>query len=126
MDEPFSLFLAERGRGCARVLVVAAVEGTRPVLVEIQALVCSTAFGAPRRRCHRCGLQPDGFGRRLFWKSVWVFFLPTRTSMLMLWGGLKVVEPAVDLGISLALASSYRNKPVDQDTVALGEVGADR
>lgn len=122
VDNPSAFFLAERAKGVPGSVVVAAMEGTRPVLVEIQALVCSTAFGSPRRVAagvdyNRMVLAAAVLEKRLG------FLLATQDIYVNAVGGLKVVEPAVDLGISLALASSYRNRPVDQDTVALGEVG---
>jgi len=91
-------------------------------LVEIQALVCSTAFGSPRRVAtgvdyNRMVLAAAVLEKRLG------YALADQDIYVNAVGGLKAVEPAVDLGISLALASSYRNRPVDQDTVALGEVG---
>jgi len=122
VDNPSAFFLAERAKGVPGSVVVAAVEGTRPVLVEIQALVCSTAFGSPRRVAtgvdyNRMVLAAAVLEKRLG------YALANQDIYVNAVGGLKVVEPAVDLGISLALASSYRNRPVDQDTVALGEVG---
>ncbi len=116
------LFLSQRPEHGAGSAVVAIIEGTRPLLVEVQALVTRSFLSSPRRTTtgidfnraamilavleKRCGL-------RMADKDVFVNVA----------GGLKVVEPAVDLGIAVALASSYRERPVDQRLVVTGEVG---
>jgi DNA repair protein RadA/Sms len=123
VDNPSALFLEERavGGGPGSV-VVAALEGTRPILVEIQALVCPTVFGSPRRAAtgvdyNRVVLVAAVLEKRLG------LSLANQDLYVNVVGGLKVMEPAVDLGIAVALASSYRNSAVAEDTVILGEVG---
>lgn len=119
---PSELFLAERPLGVSGSVVVAALEGTRPLLVELQALVSSTAFGTPRRTTigvdhnrlallvavleKKVGLQLAGHD--IFMNAV---------------GGVRLNEPAADLGMIMAVASSYLDKPVDPQTFFLGEVG---
>lgn len=116
------LFLSQRPKQGPGSAVVAVIEGTRPLLVEVQALVAKSYLSAPRRTTtgvdynrammilavleKRCGL-------RLGDKDVFVNVA----------GGLKIAEPAVDLGIAVALASSYRDRPVDPGLVVAGEVG---
>jgi DNA repair protein RadA/Sms len=116
------LFLAERSDRGPGSVVVAVIEGTRPVLVEVQALVSRSYLTAPRRTTtgvdynrammilavleKRCGLRMGD-------KDVFINVA----------GGLKVAEPAVDLGIAVALASSYKDRPVDPELVVAGEVG---
>lgn len=117
-----SFFLAERAVGGPGSVVVAALEGSRPILVEVQGLVCPTAFGSPRRAAtgvdyNRMVLAAAVLEKRLG------FSLANQDLYVNVVGGLRVVEPAADLGIAVALASSYRNSAVAEDTVILGEVG---
>ncbi|MGB9791348.1 MAG: DNA repair protein RadA [Thermacetogeniaceae bacterium] len=119
---PSLLFLSGRAREVPGSVVVAAMEGTQPLLVEIQALVCPTAFGAPRRAT--TGVD---YNRVVLIAAV----LEKRAGLLLAnqdiyvnaVGGLKIVEPGADLGIALALASSHRNAALDRDTAVVGEVG---
>jgi DNA repair protein RadA/Sms len=102
--------------------VVASIEGTRPLLIEVQALVTPTSFGIPQR-------NTTGFDiRRL---SLLLAVLEKRVGIAMgqfdvfvnVAGGVRVDEPAVDLGIALSIISSKRDIPVDSETVAVGEIG---
>lgn len=122
VNNPSELFLAERPLGASGSVVVAALEGTRPLLVELQALVSSTSFGTPRRTTigvdhnrlallvavleKKVGLQLSGHD--IFMNAV---------------GGVRLNEPAADLGMIMAVASSHLDKPVDPQTFFLGEVG---
>lgn len=122
LENPSELFLAERAVGGPGSVVVAALEGSRPILVEIQGLVCPTAFGSPRRAAtgvdyNRMVLAAAVLEKRLG------FSLANQDLYVNVVGGLRVIEPAADLGIAVALASSYRNSAVAEDTVMLGEVG---
>ena len=98
------------------------MEGTRPLLIELQALTSTTAFGLPRRTAN--GIDYN----RL---TVLMAVLEKKASMnlsnqdvyLNVVSGIKITEPAVDLGIILAVASSYKNIPIPKDLVAIGEVG---
>ena len=98
------------------------MEGTRPLLIELQALTSTTAFGLPRRTAN--GIDYN----RL---TVLMAVLEKKASMnlgnqdvyLNIVSGIKISEPAVDLGIILAVASSYKNVPIPKDLVAIGEVG---
>ncbi len=119
---PSEVFLSERNRDVPGSAVVCALEGSRPVLVEVQALVSPTAFGTPQR--NTTGLNH----RRL---SMLLAVLERRAGLNLgmhdvfvnVAGGLKVEEPAVDLGVAAAVASSFRNKPADHRAVYIGEVG---
>lgn len=122
VDNPSALFLEERAVGGPGSVVVAALEGTRPILVEIQGLVCPTVFGSPRRAAtgvdyNRVVLVAAVLEKRLG------LSLANQDLYVNVVGGLKVMEPAADLGIAVALASSYRNRAIAEDTVILGEVG---
>jgi DNA repair protein RadA/Sms len=122
ISDPSALFLAERGARPSGSCVVPTVVGSRPVLVEIQALVGETAYGTPRR------LATNVDAARL---TTIVAILERRAGMSLgshdiycsVAGGLRVVEPAADLGIALAIASAFRNVPVVPNRVAFGELG---
>jgi DNA repair protein RadA/Sms len=122
VSNPSAFFLAERPENASGSAVVASLEGTRPILVEIQALVSSSNLGMPRRTAigvdHNrvsllvavmdkiCGMQLGG-----------------SDIFINVAGGVRVDEPAVDLGIVAAMASSFLDRPIDSGTVILGEVG---
>jgi DNA repair protein RadA/Sms len=122
VSNPSEIFLAERPQGSSGSIVVATVEGTRPLLVELQALVTPTNFGNPRRMVtgldyNRVSLMIAVLEKRAG------FHLFGEDIFLNIAGGVKVEEPAVDLGIILAIASSFRDRPLDSHVVAVGEVG---
>ena len=119
---PSALFLAERQEGSAGSAVVATVEGSRPMLVEVQALVSPTNLGTPRRMS--IGIDPNR-------TSLLLAVLEKRIGLELLGddvfvsvvGGLEVDEPAADLGVAAAVASSARNRPLPAGTALFGEVG---
>ncbi|MDH4099339.1 MAG: DNA repair protein RadA [Nitrospirota bacterium] len=119
---PSELFLAERPADATGSVVVASMEGTRPILVELQALISPTTFGTPRRATigvdhNRVSLLlavlEKRAGLHLMGHDVFVNIV----------GGLRLDEPATDLGIVAAVASSFLDVPIPADTVVLGEVG---
>lgn len=120
--EPSALFLSERPDRAAGSAVAASAEGSRPMLVEVQALVCPAQFGAPRRVA--TGLDHN----RL---AVLLAVLQRKASVHVLdqdvfasvAGGLRVDEPAVDLALCAAIVSALREKPLSQGVIAFGEVG---
>jgi DNA repair protein RadA/Sms len=122
VPNPSALFLAERREGSPGSAVVSTLEGSRPMLVEIQALVSPTSFGTPQRKAR--GIDPNR-------TSLLLAVLEKRVGLELLSddvfvsiaGGLEVPEPAADLGVAAALASSFRNRPVAPGTVLFGEVG---
>lgn len=119
---PSEMFLAERSTGVTGSCVVACLEGTRPLLLEIQALVSRTAFGNPRRLT--TGID---YNRALLLTAV----LEKRAGLplsgydiyLNVTGGISINEPAADLAICLAIASGLKEQPVEAHTLVLGEVG---
>ncbi|MBI2974588.1 MAG: DNA repair protein RadA, partial [Deltaproteobacteria bacterium] len=119
---PSELFLAERPENAAGSVVVASLEGSRPVLVEVQALVSSSGFAQPRRTA--IGIDS---GRLVLLVAVLEkvvgLQLHDQDIFLNVAGGLKVNEPAADLGIISAIASSFKMKPVNPHMLILGEVG---
>lgn len=122
VPNPSELFLSERPLGVAGSAVLAAMEGTRPMLVEIQALVSSSKFGNGRRTTQ---------GVEINRVALLVAMLEKRVGLLMsgddifvnLVGGMTLDEPATDLGIVAAVVSSFRNIPINQHTIVFGEVG---
>jgi DNA repair protein RadA/Sms len=122
VENPSEVFLAERQEGAVGSVIVPAVEGSRPVLVEVQALTSSTSAAMPRRVAN--GIE---FSRLLLLTAVLTKRAGVRLSdqdvIVNVVGGLKVQEPAADLGVALAIASSHRDTRLAGDMVALGEIG---
>jgi len=119
---PSELFLSERPLGVAGSTVVASMEGTRPMLVELQALVASTLFPSPRRMAtgvdhNRMNLIIAVLEKRMG------MFLQNQDAYVNLAGGVKLDEPAVDLAIAVSIASSFRDVPTKPYDVLFGEVG---
>jgi DNA repair protein RadA/Sms len=119
---PSQLFLQERPQNAAGSVVTACMEGTRPLLVEVQALVSSTKYGTGRRMTQ--GVDSNRV-------ALLIAMLEKRSGMQLIGddvfvniaGGLDVDEPAVDLGVVAAIASSFKNVPIDPTTAVFGEVG---
>lgn len=122
VSNPSEIFLAERTYGTSGSTVVCSMEGTRPVLVEIQALVSPTSYGTPQRTA-------TGFDYRRLQMLLAVLEkreglrLSTQDVFVNVAGGVRLEEPAVDLGVIVAIASSFRDIPTDTGTVLIGEVG---
>ena len=122
IDNPSSVLLSEKNENVAGSIVVASIEGTRPILVELQALTATSVFGMPRRTAN--GIDYN----RL---TLLIAVLEKRTGLplgnqdvyLNIVGGIKINEPALDLGIILAVSSSFKNIPIPNDVIAIGEVG---
>ncbi len=122
VPNPSQLFLEHRSKGVIGSVIIPIIEGTRPILVEAQALVTDTAFSTPSRRC--TGLDQNRLALLLaVVEKRMRFALHGCDVFVALAGGVRVVEPALDLGILLAIVSSYRNVLFDPDTVVIGEVG---
>ncbi|MDI6814946.1 MAG: DNA repair protein RadA, partial [Dehalococcoidales bacterium] len=122
VDNPSQAFLSQRWGEAIGSAVVPTLEGTRPLLVEIQALTNPTSFGLPRRTAN--GVD---FGRLLMVIAVLTkrvgLKLGNQDIIANVTGGLRISEPAADLGIALSIASSFRDVGVDPQLVAVGEVG---
>lgn len=122
VPNPSEVFLSERSFGASGSTVVASMEGTRPILIEVQALVSPSSYGTPQR-------TTTGFDYRRL--SLLIAVLEKRMGVMLgqqdvfvnIAGGIRVDEPAVDLGISCSIISSLRDIPVDSQTVAVGEIG---
>lgn len=122
VSNPSEMFLAERPTGVSGSVVVAGMEGTRPVLVEIQALVSPSSFGNPRRMTSGFDYNRVNLILAVLEKRVG-FHLGNQDAYVNVAGGVRLDEPAVDLGVAVALASSFRDVPVASAVVVLGEIG---
>lgn len=119
---PSELFLEERSQGAAGSTVVASMEGTRPILVEIQSLVTPTSFNYPKRMAtgvdqNRVQLLMAVLEKRMG------MLLQAQDAYVKVAGGVKLDEPAIDLAVLTSIVSSYKNQPVNVTDVFIGEVG---
>lgn len=120
--DPSRLFLEQRPHGVSGSVVTSAIQGTRPVLLEVQALTSSSTFGNPRRLAS--GVD---FNRTLIILAVLEKIVGIHISgqdvYVNITGGVRVDDPGVDLAVAVAVVSSFRNLAIDQNTVIMGEVG---
>jgi len=119
---PSEIFLAERPIGVAGSTVVASIEGTRPVLVELQALVSPTSFVTPRRMAAGVDHQRVAMIMAVLEKRVGLM-LQNQDAYVNVAGGVRLDEPAVDLAIAVSIASSFRDRPTNPHDVVIGEIG---
>ncbi len=122
VKNPSGFFLSERPKGAAGSVVVASLEGTRPLLLELQALVAPASFGTPRRTVLGADYNRVCLLLAVLEKRVG-FPLQSQDAFVNVAGGGRVSEPAADLGVVLAAASSYLDRPLRGDLVVMGEVG---
>ncbi|MDE5825818.1 MAG: DNA repair protein RadA, partial [Lachnospiraceae bacterium] len=122
VENPSEYMLSGKPVGASGSVVVCSVEGTRPILIEIQALVCRTNFGIPRRQTtgtdfNRVNLLMAVLEKRLGLQ------IGDCDAYVNIAGGMKINEPAIDLGLIMAIVSSFKNRAVDEKTIVFGEVG---
>ncbi|MBN1754931.1 DNA repair protein RadA [bacterium] len=122
VDNPSELFLSKGDDGVSGSVVVAAMEGTRPFLIEIQALVSPTVYGLPQRVATGLNVKRVALLCALLEKKVGIP-LGKQDVFLNIVGGIKIEEPAIDLGIILAIVSSFRDIPMKSRLAVAGEVG---
>ena len=122
VSNPSAAFLAERNSDSSGTSIAVTLEGTRPILVEVQALTSSTAFGLPRRTANGIDLNRLLLLTAVLTKRVGMA-LSNEDIYINIVGGLKISEPAVDLAVAVAIASSYREIHVNPEVVLVGEVG---
>jgi DNA repair protein RadA/Sms len=119
---PSAFFLAERPEGAAGSVVVPSMEGTRPILIEVQSLVSATSFGMPRRTA--IGVDHNRVSLlTAVMDKICGIHIGNSDIFLNVAGGVKVDETAIDLGIVSAIASSFLNRPIATGTAVFGEVG---
>jgi len=122
VKNPSRVFLSERKSGAAGSVVVPTIEGTRPILIEVQSLVSSSSYGMPQR-------TTSGFDQKRLALLLAVlekrmgYHLGTQDVFVNIAGGIRIDEPAVDLAVAIAVVSSFRDAPIDARTVAIGEIG---
>ncbi len=122
IENPSQAFLAERLKESPGSAVVPALEGSRPLLIEIQALVAASAFATSTRRSS--GLDQNRLTLLLAVLEKRMGYTLHRNDVFVsVAGGLKIVEPGIDLAIIMAIASSFSNRSINSDTVVMGEVG---
>ncbi|MEK6699066.1 MAG: DNA repair protein RadA [Nitrospirota bacterium] len=119
---PSEMFLAERPKDATGSVVVSSLEGSRPILAELQALVASSKLAMPRRTCIGVDYNRVSLLIAVLEKRVGMHLMGMDVFVNVV-GGLKIDEPAVDLGVIAAVASSFREKPIPPDMVVMGEVG---
>ena len=122
VTNPSEYMLSGKPIGASGSVVVCSLEGTRPILVEIQALVCRTNFGIPRRQAtgtdfNRVNLLMAVLEKRLGLQ------IGDCDAYVNIAGGMRISEPAIDLGIIMAIVSSFKNRVIDEKTLVFGEVG---
>ena len=122
VPNPSQIFLDERMKDVAGSVVISTIEGTRPILIEAQALVTDTVFSTPSRRC--AGLDQNRLALLLAVLEKRMGYQLHRCDVFVsIAGGMRVLETGADLGVLLAVASSMRNRMIDPETVLMGEVG---
>ena len=119
---PSEYMLTGRPEEASGSVVVCLLEGTRPILVEIQALVCDSNFGMPRRTAAGADYNRVNLLMAVLEKRAGIH-LSGSDAYVNIAGGMKVNEPAMDLGVVMALVSSFRNRPMMENTIVFGEVG---
>ena len=117
---PSEIFLEERSQGAAGSVVVASMEGTRPVLVELQALISPTSFGNPRRMATGVDHNRVSLIMAVLEKRVGML-LQNQDAYLKVAGGVKLDEPAIDLAVAVSIASSFRDAASSATDVIVGE-----
>ena len=122
VENPSKMMLNGRPVDASGSVVVCSLEGTRPILIEIQALISPTSFQMPRRTAVGIDYNRVNLLMAVLEKRVGLQ-LGGCDAYVNLAGGMRLVEPAIDLGIILAIASSYKNIPLPEDTIIFGEVG---
>jgi DNA repair protein RadA/Sms len=122
VTNPSQIFLEERMKNATGSVIIPTLEGTRPILIEAQALVTPTFFSSPSRRS--TGLDQNRLALLLAVLEKRMGYQMHRHDVFVsIAGGLRITEPAIDLGVLLAIASSMRNVAIDGDTAIIGEVG---
>ena len=122
VENPSEFMLNGRPEAASGSIVACSMEGTRPILLEIQALVCESNFGMPRRTAAGTDYNRVNLLMAVLEKRIG-YHLGNYDAYVNIAGGIKINEPAIDLGIVMAIVSSYKNRPFDERTIVFGEVG---
>ena len=119
---PSEVFLSQRNYGASGCVISASIEGTRPILIEVQALVTSSNFGIPQRTSMGFDYKKLSIIIAVIEKKLGVV-LSKSDIFINIAGRIKIDEPAIDLAVAMSIYSSFRDIPVDSETVVLGEIG---
>ena len=122
VENPSEYMLEGKPENASGSIVTCSVEGTRPILIEIQALVSHTNFNFPRRQANGTDYNKVNLLMAVLEKRVGLE-LSSYDAYINLAGGMKLIEPALDLSMCMAIVSSFRNKPISDELIAFGEVG---
>lgn len=122
VKNPSEFLISGKPEGANGSVVTCCMEGTRPVLLEVQALVCDTSFQIPRRQATGCDFNRMNLLMAVIEKRMRMP-LGREDAYVNFAGGMRIFEPATDLAVVMALVSSYRNRPVDDKMLVFGEVG---
>jgi DNA repair protein RadA/Sms len=122
VPNPSEYMLSGRPLGSSGSIVTCSMEGTRPLLVEVQALLTPTSFGFPKRQATGTDYNRVSLLMAVMEKRLGIP-LSQQDAYINLAGGIRQTEPALDLGIALAILSSFRNRPLDDRMIAFGEIG---
>lgn len=122
VENPSLMLLSGRPKNVSGTCVACAIEGTRPILAEVQGLVCSSGYGNPRRMATGFDFNRMSLLLAVLEKRAG-FFFSNADAYLNIVGGLRLDEPAVDLAVAMALVSSLKDNPIDERTLAFGELG---
>ena len=122
LENPSKILISEKPKDVAGSVIISTVEGTRPMLLEMQALVSPTSYGIPKRTATGVDYNRVGMLLAVLEKRVGLQ-IQNQDVYLNIVGGIKINEPSIDLGIVIAIASSFRNVAVDETIAVTGEVG---
>lgn len=122
VPNPSEYMLNGRPENASGSVVACSMEGTRPILMEIQALVCKSNFGMPRRTAAGTDYNRVNLLMAVLEKRIGLP-LSNYDAYINIAGGIRMNEPAIDLGIVMAIVSSYKNRPISEGTIVFGEVG---
>lgn len=122
VKNPSEYMLSGRPIDAKGSVVICAMEGTRPILLEVQALVCRTSFGIPRRQATGTDYNRVNLLMAVLEKKMGLT-LSDCDAYVNVTGGMKIQEPGADLGIAMAIVSSFRNAAIDEHTLVFGEIG---
>lgn len=122
VKNPSEFMLSGKPEGASGSIVSCSMEGTRPILLEIQALVCHSNFGIPRRQAIGTDFNRVNLLMAVLEKRLGVQ-MSDCDAYVNLAGGMRIIEPAIDLGIAMAIVSSFKNRVIDGKMIAFGEIG---
>ncbi len=122
VKNPSEYMLSGRPKGASGSVVACSIEGTRPIMIELQALVTRSNFGMPRRQATGCDSNRVNLLMAVLEKRIGLR-LSDYDAYVNIAGGIRMTEPAIDLGLAMAIASSFRDRPLDDSFLVFGEVG---